>query len=488
MHMSDNVTANQGFNGPVFKTDEIGGVHTPITKIAFGPDGSVVTVEPSNPLPVSGPITNAQLRSSDVNVSLDGEQVAISNFPTIQTVDVLSDDNTVMDNVIVSSVGSGNVYTTTGYSSLSFQITGIWDGVIKFSGSNDGVNFIPISAQDVSVGTINDSIYTNGIYNTSVSTKFIRYDIASIQGSANIIVVGKTDVDIDAMSFMAQAADPSTGINLSVSLAGGISKDTSGAQILSDAPNVISFHGAANSTIIIDTKGYQSLDLTTTTLVGSLSCSNDQLNWTNLYGCSLNQSTTVTNSLAATTSYTFPCLARFIKLSVTTAGEINGFLRNVPWSFTGMSAVPNNLAYIAGTATVTAGVNGTLAVGGNIAVGSSQTTNPLVVGGVDASNLTRRIRTDVNGDVVVAGLDQTQQTRSIGVLAPSMSQQNVASIPVQHTETFDGLGMSELMGLILIELRMMNFYISQLPDAMGSSQNQSFDSPDDLRNNYTTNN
>lgn len=86
--MTDNVTANQGAGGPVFKTDEVGGVHTPITKVAFGVDGTVTTVDASNPLPVS--VASAVVSGE---VALDAatlaalETVQIGNFPASQTVD-----------------------------------------------------------------------------------------------------------------------------------------------------------------------------------------------------------------------------------------------------------------------------------------------------------------------------------------------------------------------------------------------------------------
>jgi len=58
-----------------------------------------------------------------------------------------------------------------------------------------------------------------------------------------------------------------------------------------------------------------------------------------------------------------------------------------------------NVAQLAGTAPVTAGVAGTLAVGGNVAPGSAQTADPLVAGAVDPGALTRRVLSDIQGGV-----------------------------------------------------------------------------------------
>lgn len=51
--MADNVTSNPGAGGYVFATDDIGGVHYPITKVSFGALETATPVDPTNPLPVS---------------------------------------------------------------------------------------------------------------------------------------------------------------------------------------------------------------------------------------------------------------------------------------------------------------------------------------------------------------------------------------------------------------------------------------------------
>jgi hypothetical protein len=49
--MADNVTANPGSGGPVFATDDIGGVNYPRSKVVFGADGSATDVSVVDPLP-----------------------------------------------------------------------------------------------------------------------------------------------------------------------------------------------------------------------------------------------------------------------------------------------------------------------------------------------------------------------------------------------------------------------------------------------------
>jgi secreted trypsin-like serine protease len=51
--MADNVTANPGSGGPVFATDDIGGVNYPRSKVVFGVDGTATDVSATDPLPVT---------------------------------------------------------------------------------------------------------------------------------------------------------------------------------------------------------------------------------------------------------------------------------------------------------------------------------------------------------------------------------------------------------------------------------------------------
>ena len=96
--MADNLTAlaNTGTGTDVLATDEIAGVHYPRAKIGFGEDGSYADVSASNPVPVtvsgaveiandsgspvpvSGPLTDAQLRDVPLPVTLSGP-VEIAN-------------------------------------------------------------------------------------------------------------------------------------------------------------------------------------------------------------------------------------------------------------------------------------------------------------------------------------------------------------------------------------------------------------------------
>lgn len=45
-------------------------------------DENGVPYDASNPFQVAGPLTDAELRAADVTITLDGEQVSVSNFPS----------------------------------------------------------------------------------------------------------------------------------------------------------------------------------------------------------------------------------------------------------------------------------------------------------------------------------------------------------------------------------------------------------------------
>lgn len=90
--MADNVTLPG--TGAVVASDEVGGAQYQIIKLALGADGvaalvalgqalmaasiPVVLASNQSAVPVSGPLTDTELRAADVKVSLDSESVAVT--------------------------------------------------------------------------------------------------------------------------------------------------------------------------------------------------------------------------------------------------------------------------------------------------------------------------------------------------------------------------------------------------------------------------
>lgn len=85
------------------------------------------------------------------------------------------------------------------------------------------------------------------------------------------------------------------------------------------------------------------------------------------------------------------------------------------------TALKMDLSSIAGTATVTAGVAGTLAVGGNVTPGTAATLSPLPTGAVDDSNLTRRLLTNARGTLETLGSGEIVAPFSVGTGAAAVT-------------------------------------------------------------------
>lgn len=85
--MADNFTGNPGTGGDTFSADDIGGVKVQRVKLMLGADGvNGGDASSSNPMPVTGPVTDAQLRASAVPVSMSAaasQVVDTNNTATI---------------------------------------------------------------------------------------------------------------------------------------------------------------------------------------------------------------------------------------------------------------------------------------------------------------------------------------------------------------------------------------------------------------------
>ena len=109
-----------------------------------------------------------------------------------------------------------------------------------------------------------------------------------------------------------------------------IRQDVNNAVILSDAPAPYNWTGSVGAWITIDTTGYQSLNITTQAAAGTVTASDDQQTWSALSGAPRVLGA-LTSSLVASTGYSFPVVARYIKITLTTAGSLTAYLRNTPW-------------------------------------------------------------------------------------------------------------------------------------------------------------
>lgn len=67
--MADNTTLNPGVGGDVIATDDIGGVKYQRIKVGFGEEGTYLDVSDTDPMPVLGPLTDAELRAAAIAVT-----------------------------------------------------------------------------------------------------------------------------------------------------------------------------------------------------------------------------------------------------------------------------------------------------------------------------------------------------------------------------------------------------------------------------------
>ena len=351
---------------------------------------------------------------------------------TIGSVNVIGNatDNTSLFSGTISSAGAQTAFDTTGYQSLVVQVTGAWEGNITFEGNTDNAstwNLIPIIALD-RLNPISDIINESGIYIIKTVTRYTRINlIQEISGSVTINVIGRTISAVDPSDIMSSAFDPTNPLYVSEV---GIKKDINKQIILSDGPAPVQVQGAVNTVILIDTLGYQSLQFTSNGIAGSVTTSNDGINFSALTGAPVVLGTLVT-SITANASFIFPVLARWIKITVTTAGIGTYFLRNAQFN-----PLYTTTPYIAGAIGVNGGVAGIQSIGGNIAIGTARTGNPVPVGGVDINNLTRANLLSVIGQPYVAGPGESITQFSVGTGASAVTDgTNGKTIFVQPKES-----------------------------------------------------
>ena len=296
-------------------------------------------------------------------------------------------------------------------------------------------------------------------------------------------LVGDPNGDFAGISLLDQALTEGSGFALNARVINQPLSDTTGAIILSDAVPINVPPLPIGATLMIDTTGYESVNITTQALAGNVFASNDKATWSALSGAPLVLGALVT-AVAANTGYSFPCIARWLRVTVTTAGTMTIYLRSAGWVSGYTTTVPsgtavNNVAQFGGTNIVTAGVAGIPSIGGNIAPGTAPTVNPVPVGGIDTSGLTRRVLTDTAGRVIETAYapDFTGTVRQIAALAASYV--TAGALATQDTGVQDGNTLLDLLASILLELKIANHQHYLLNTQGGSPL---ADEPQSLRN------
>ena len=397
-------------------------------------------------------------------------------------------DNATLFTGTLTTTGAGPAIDTTGYVQSVWQLSGnSFSGIITVENSLDGVYWTPTFVTELASLGQKSQIEVDGVYLVKADSRYIRYNVTNISGTATLLILGNNYLSSNPVDRVSLAMDETNNSPLNIKFQpqnSGIKQDLSGAFILSDAPTTQTISVPNIGTVtIIDTQGYQSLQITTGLYAGSLSGSNDSIGtYVAILGYNLTTISSI-NAVTASGNFSIPITTRYIKLTCTAAGPFTYSLRNIA-----SPAVPA-LNYIAGTAVsataaqlgvavinmgasnpvISGGVLGTLGVGGTNAVGTASSQNPLIVGGVDPTGLARRATTTMLGDLITGN-------RTIPTSSAALSSANTGNTPVavagynnqiglsvQDTTQFEGQTQTELLAQILLELKILNQQIFELP-------------------------
>jgi len=401
-------------------------------------------------------------------------------------------DNTNLLNTTVSTVSIGTGIDVSGFSTLLVQVSGsTFNGIITFERSLDNVYWSPALVTELNALNQKTQIETAGLYFVRTEAQFIRYNVTNISGSATIVIDGSQNVVSNA-DKVAWAMDETNNSPLNIkfqSQNSGVKQDLSGAFILSDAPQPVTVNtSVTNTTNIIDTQGYQTIQITTgATFIatGGIQFSNDGVTFATGIGATAGG--VFNNSLAALSSYTYPILGRYARIVATAAGSYTYVLRNNPAqessqnlnAINGVAVAPTTaqlgVAVVnmgTGAAVVSGGLAGTLGVGGTNAVGVASVSNPVLIGGVDPTGLARRASTTMLGDVITGNRTIPSSSGALSSTTtgntPIGSAGYINQIPhtVQDTSQFEGQSQVELLAQMLQEIKILNQQLYELPKVL----------------------
>ena len=312
--------------------------------------------------------------------------------------------------------------------------------------------------------------------NSTISVKELQ-DAKSSDNAFSVFLTGDPSGEFAGVNLLESLVDETSGLAMGVKVYNAAKTDIKGVALTSDAPAPILISGLVGSIVVIDTTGYQSLNVTTQAYAGNVTCSDDGVNWQALSGINRTIAAAYVTAVTAANGFSFPCLARYIRFTCTTAGGAVAYLRNQPWSPGYSTPIPNNVAQLGGTNTVAAsGVAGMLAVGGNIATGTTPTAGPVHVASLDTAGKTRPQLVDTAGRAILA-TDNQGTNRTLGMMPPTTNILSNALLTVRDGADFEGSTVVELLAQILQELRIQNVYGCFL-----SAQFGGIDDPTMLRN------
>lgn len=421
----------------------------------------------------------------------------------------LIDGTTLVSANVTSNVVSSAI-DTTNYASVTVSVTenpgSLGYFTMYLEGSNDQVEWFTLLVDPIDELAPTDSITRIGGYSLKTTFKFIRYNVTLLEAGAaiNLVLVGRSGTGSSGADKLSAAFNPDTP--LQVAFGQGVKQDRFGALMLSDG---VPYYMQGNNTYMFNLNGYSTIVMQLGA-VQTATCSQsiDGVFWSACYFGSTN-ATTTTNAPNNVGIWTGPVVGQYLRvvLSVAAAGptQCSIILKQAPmngsyWN-TGAGSVniaqstatiPANITQLGGSAITSAGIAGTLAVGGYHAVNAAVTTNPTLIGGSDAANLTRRFISDTGGRQLITGAfaptfgynsnspqaNTTFPMYSVGVIPATYLQ--TGALNVQDTAQFEGQNQLELLSQILLELRIMNQQLYELPRLIATQQ-PATDAPETFR-------
>lgn len=313
----------------------------------------------------------------------------------------------------------------------------------------------------------------------------LEQNLSNAQSSDSPIftaITGDPSGDFAGVNLLETAMNTDSGLGFNVNVQNQPLRDANGALIISDAPGVQQLSGPPGGTFVLWMGGYKSLAVTvptgiTLTFFGSV----DGVSYSTMTGILVSGTNGWVSGIGGTSNFLIPASTPWIKLIISAAGTISVCRRNV--DIPAFLGVANS-----GLATAFAPV-----VGGPVATGIAPTNNPVLAAGWDGT-LTRTVRTDTIGRVYVVGSDlpgvaaTNSAPLGVSVLDPQNVTRRLNSVPDTATNTYDlsiidqssfeGSGKTEILGLILLELRMLNHQIYLLNTQGGASPS---DDPGSMR-------
>ena len=402
--------------GKSVASDNVGGSSFQRVKLAVGAEGVAADLSNANPMPVSGPLTDVQMRATPVPVS---GSVSVSGTVGVSVLDPSTATSfgpiTTESTVLFAPIDTAN------RSSVVLQLTGAWRDGIVLQVSQDGTTYrnvlgITLNSEIVWV----DTLYGPDVITIPVTARYFRaITSATFAGTVS-----------GAYSLRANAVTPSfTTVSLqdvdpSITLPVG-GRDTAGNAVRlglnnwghvipADNQTRVGFAGQLGQTpYSVDTIGYNSISLQiigTFVATVTFQTSNNGADWNPCVAWPVAGAAVPVTTTAAVGHWQIPVVGRFFRAQITafTSGRVDaiGILRSQPpfLNISSPSIAANssvNVAQIGATNIVTGGVAGIQAIGGNIAVGAAPTSNPVPLAW-DGTN-TRRILTDASSGGVVLG-------------------------------------------------------------------------------------